>query len=90
MATSIKIDDDLKARIQALADTKDRTAHWVMREAIKEYVVREEARESFVREAQAAWQSYQETGQHITGEEASKWLDTWGTEHESGKPKCHD
>ena len=31
MATSIKLDDDLKNRIQHLADTQQRSAHWIMR-----------------------------------------------------------
>jgi hypothetical protein len=40
--TSIKLDDDLKARLKALAATRRRTVHWLMREAIAEYVAREE------------------------------------------------
>jgi plasmid stabilization system protein ParE len=40
-----------------------------MREAIKQYVEREEARESFTAEALASWAAYQETGQHLTGQE---------------------
>ena len=47
MATSIKIDDGLKARVQHLADLRRRSAHWIMREAIAQYVACEEARESF-------------------------------------------
>ena len=31
MATSIKIDDELKARIQSLAEQRQRSAHWIMR-----------------------------------------------------------
>lgn len=47
MATSLKIDEELKGRIQRLADMHHRSAHWIMCEAIKEYVAREEVRESF-------------------------------------------
>jgi len=36
MATSVKFDDDLKSRIQHLADIRHRSAHWIMREAICE------------------------------------------------------
>ena len=90
MATSIKINDHLKQRIQSLAETKDRSSHWVMCEAIQEYVEREEARESFKKEALQSWQAFQETGQHLTGAETSDWLDQWGTEIESEQPTCHD
>lgn len=90
MATSIKIDDDLKNRIQQLAELRRRTPHWIMQEAIREYVAREENRESFKREALESWESYQETGLHMTGEEAREWLSCWGTEHESDIPACHE
>ncbi|NOQ16817.1 MAG: ribbon-helix-helix protein, CopG family, partial [Methyloprofundus sp.] len=43
MATSIKLDDDIKHRIQHLADLRHRSAHWIMKEAIRDYVVREES-----------------------------------------------
>jgi predicted transcriptional regulator len=36
MPTSVKLDDDLKSRIQHLADIRHRSAHWIMREAIRE------------------------------------------------------
>lgn len=90
MATSIKIDEDLKHRIQLLAGARQRSAHWIMREALSQYVEREEARESFKQEALASWKAYQETGQHLTGAETRDWLKTWGTEEESELPKCHD
>jgi predicted transcriptional regulator len=90
MATSIKIDDELKTRVQQLANVRQRSAHWIMREAISQYVQREEARESFKQEAMASWASYRQTGRHLTGQEARSWLDTWGSEAESAAPECHE
>ncbi len=90
MATSLKIDDSLKDRIQRLADARDRTSHWIMREAIREYVDREERRESFLEDAIAAWADYRETGLHLTGDEALAWLKSWGTGDEpAAPPECH-
>jgi predicted transcriptional regulator len=89
MATSIKIDDELKGRVQQLAALRQRSAHWIMREAIAQYVAREEARESFKQEALASWVEYQETGRHLTGKETRNWLNTWGTAAEAKLPKCH-
>jgi len=74
MATSVKLDNDLKNRIQHLAEARDRSAHWIMREAIRDYVDREEKREAFKKNALRAWNSYQENGQHVTFEEADAWL----------------
>jgi predicted transcriptional regulator len=53
-----------------------------MKEAIRQYLDREESKESFKQEALASWQTYQETGQHLTGEEVASWLETWGTDQE--------
>lgn len=90
VATSIKIDDELKGRVHHLARLRQRSAHWIMREAIAQYVSREEARESFKQEALASWAEYQETGQHLTGKEVRTWLDTWGTEAAMEPPKWHE
>lgn len=90
MATSIKIDDDLKNRVQQLAEQRQRSAHWIMREAIVQYVTREEAREAFKQEAVASWEAYQETGRHLSGEDVSRWLASWGTEAEADRPECHE
>ena len=90
MATSLKIDDGLKSRVQQLASQRRRSAHWIMLEAIQQYVDREEARESFKQEALASWESYQETGKHLTGQEVRTWLSTWGTDDEKAVPDCHE
>ena len=90
MATSIKIDDELKERVQRLAGLRRRSANWIMREAIAQYVAREEARESFIREALASWTAYRETGRHLTGEEVLTWLNTWGSARETALPECHE
>jgi predicted transcriptional regulator len=89
-ATSIKLDDELKGRVQHLADTRRRTPHWIMREAIAQYVEREEARESFKQEAIASWATYQETGRHLIGQDVRAWLNTWGTKNEKPVPECHE
>jgi predicted transcriptional regulator len=90
MATSIKIDDELKGRVQHLAALRQRSAHWIMREAITQYVAREEARESFKQEAVASWAAFQETGQHLTGQEVRAWLNTWGSKTATELPPCHE
>jgi len=90
MATSVKLDPKLKDRLDRLASTRRRSAHWMMREAIRQYVEREEARESFRREALESWREHRETGRHLTLDEADAWLDTWGTEDEAEAPGCHE
>ena len=59
---AIKIDEDIKARVKRLADARQRTSHWLMREAITQYVDREEKREAFRRDALKAWEAFRENG----------------------------
>jgi len=59
---AVRLADPLKARIRALAEHRRRPMHWLMREAIEQYVAREEQRESFRKEALDAWSDYQATG----------------------------
>lgn len=92
MATSIKIDDKLKMRIQNLAEAKQRSAHWIMREAIQSYVEQEEKQEQLKQSLIKAWQDYQQTGQHLTQEEADKWLAKLEVSENPvpPPPKCHN
>lgn len=90
MATPLKIDDELKGRVEHLASLRHRSPHSIMREAIKQYVEREEARESFKQEAMASWTAYQQTGRHLTGQEVRDWLQGWGTDTDAGLPECHE
>ena len=86
---SIKLDNDTQTRIKLLAAARDRSPHWMMREAITQYVEREERKEAFRRDTLDAWQEFQETGLHVSLEEADQWLAGWGTEIEGGAPACH-
>lgn len=90
MATSLKIDPALKERVKLVAEAQRRTPHWVMLQAIEQYVERQEARESFRQEAMASWTAYKETGRHLTGAEVSDWLGKWGTPAETDLPECRD
>ncbi len=86
---SIKLDSETQTRIKLLAAARDRSPHWMMREAITQYVEREERKEAFRRDTLDAWQEFQETGLHVSLEEADQWLAGWSTETEGGAPTCH-
>lgn len=87
--TSLKIDSQLKARIQQLAASRRRSPHWVMREAVEQYVEREEKRERLRQDALAAWDHYQSTGLHATAAEADAWLARLESGKKAKAPKCH-
>jgi predicted transcriptional regulator len=88
--TSLKLDAATKERVRRLASARRRSPHWLMREAIAEYVEREEKRERFRQDALAAWDHYQTTGLHLTAEEADAWLAKLEAGKDAASPKCHD
>ena len=88
--TSLKLDAETKQRIQQLADAQRRSAHWIMREAITQYVEREEKREALRQDALAAWDDYKTTGLHVTADEADAWLAKLEAGEDAEPPECHD
>ena len=89
ITTSLKLDSATKDRVQRLASTRQRSPHWLMREAIEQYVEREERRELLRQDALAAWEAYQATGLHLTGEEADAWLAKLEQGEDLEPPACH-
>ena len=87
---SVRLDESIKARMQELAGQRRRPAHWLMREAIEQYLDREEKRQAFLQTGKDAWEHYQATGQHVNGEEADAWLAQLETGNNVGPPECHD
>jgi predicted transcriptional regulator len=87
--TSLKLDVELKKRIQKLASARRRSAHWIMREAVEQYVGREEKREQLRADALAVWNDYQSTGLHATAEEADAWLAKLEAGEDAEAPECH-
>lgn len=86
---TIKIDQDTRERVQRLADARQRTSHWVMREAISQYVAREEKREAYRQDGIKAWCTYQANGLHVTSEEADAWLAKLEAGQDAEPPECH-
>lgn len=86
---SIKINTEMRARIKRIAESRKRSTHWLLREAIHQFVEREETRDAFLRRGEEAWRHFRETGLHITGQEVEDWLSTWGEADEAESPACH-
>ena len=87
---AIKIDEDTRARVKRLAIARQRTPHWLMREAIQQYVAREEQREALRQDTLKAWENYRVNGGlHITADEADAWLGEFEQDKDVEPPECH-
>jgi predicted transcriptional regulator len=87
--TTLKLDSATKERVRRLASARRRSPHWVMREAVEQYVEREEKREQLRQDALSAWAEYQTTGLHVTAKEADAWLAKLEAGRQAAIPKCH-
>ena len=72
-----------------IAREKSRSVHFLLCEAVREYMEREQARLAFNREAHDAWEHYQQTGLHVTEDEMDAWMDNLYTDKETPLPVCH-
>ena len=86
---SLKLGAAERERLAALATARKRTPHYLMREAVSEYLGREEMRQSFRDEAAKALQDYKETGLHVTQDQVDEWIDSLGTRRPKRHPKWH-
>ena len=87
--SSVKLSPELHSRVKSLADSRNQSVHAVMRQAIENYVTREEKREAWRKEGMEAWEEYQKTGLHLTNREVVEWMDKIIAGEKATMPKCH-
>ena len=83
---AIKLPENDRERLSRLAEAKKRSPHWLAKEAISQYLDREEAVEHFKQESIARWEKYRQTGKTVSNDIVMTWLDSWGTNEESEPP----
>jgi predicted transcriptional regulator len=71
----LKLDDETRARLKKLGELKQRSSHWLMKEAIHRYLDAEERYEREKAEDLARWQRYLDTGTAVPHETVKSRLD---------------
>ncbi len=72
--TTIRIEDDLKARVAAAAERAGKTPHAFILDAIAETVTQAEQDEAFHRLAEGRWANLLESGGTVAWDDAKAWL----------------
>ncbi len=83
----IKLDDETRQRLKAVADELNRTPHWAIKTALAEWLERQESALKERREDDARWARYQESGQAISQERVMQWLDALAAGQSEACPK---
>lgn len=86
--TTLRLPDELKARIAKLAQKSGKTAHCVMLEAIAQKVDEEELRASFHEEADARFAETLESGVGIPWHDMRAYLKTRASGRAARAPKA--
>ncbi len=84
--TSFRLDDDLQEKLDATAERLRRSKGWIINDALRQYIKREERKQQMLEETLEAIADIQ-AGRVVSGEEVMKWLSTWGTGNETKAPK---
>lgn len=83
---AVKLDNETYERLKALAEVRKRSPHWLMKEAIHQFLDREEEAEQIRKDTLERWERYEATGAAINHETVDAWLETWGTNQEGECP----
>mgnify|MGYP001171538341 CR=1 FL=1 len=86
-ATSLKLPDDLKKRIEELVARRNQTAHAFMVDAIRRETERAESRRQFMDEAQAAHEEVLSSGRAYTAAEAFDYIEAKIQGKKARKPR---
>jgi predicted transcriptional regulator len=76
----IKLNGETRERLRKLGEARERSTHWLMKEAIARYLETEERYEREKAEDLARWQRYVDTGAAISHEEVTGRLDALAEE----------
>lgn len=82
----VRLDEQLEARLNALAEKTHRSKSYLAKEALTRYIEQEETKALENQETLTRWEKYQETGVVISNDDMMNWLDSWGTDQEKPCP----
>jgi predicted transcriptional regulator len=83
--TSVRMPDELLDRLDRTAEQLRRSKGWIIKDALEEYLAREELKQRRNQETLDSWEDYK-AGRVIDGDEMMAWLESWGTEDEKEPP----
>lgn len=84
--TSVRIPDELMSKLENTAAKRRRSKSWLINDAVREYLEKEEQQEQRLLETQEALNDMQ-AGRLVDGKDVMDWLASWGSDDELQSPK---
>ena len=86
-AIGIKVDEETRARLKAIAEAEDRSPHWLIKKALNDFLDQEELRLAERREDEARWERYVLTGEAIEHKRVRGWLEKLAKGDDAPRPR---
>ncbi len=83
---SIRLDDNVITKLDALTRTTERSRAWLMAQAVTAYVEHESWQIEAIERSLAALRRGE--AKFVEGEAVERWLASWGGDAEAGAPEC--
>ena len=84
--TSVRMPDELLQRLDSTATRLRRSKGWIINDAVREYLEREDLRQRRDEETREALTDL-DAGQVVDGDQVLAWIDSWGSENEREPPR---
>jgi predicted transcriptional regulator len=84
--TSVRMPDELLAQLEATAEKLRRSKGWIINDAVKEYLAKQEREARMVEETREALADIR-AGRVIDSTDIIDWLDSWGSDDEKTPPE---
>ncbi|MES9905291.1 MAG: ribbon-helix-helix protein, CopG family [Sedimenticola sp.] len=84
--TSVRMPDDLLSQLDHAAKKLRRTKGWLINDAVKEYLKREDRKAQMLEETREALADIK-AGRVTEAADVIDWLDSWGSAEEKVPPK---
>ena len=75
---AVKLDDETYDRLKSLGAARKRSPHWLMKEAITQFLEREEEADRIRQETLERLERYKATGETISHDVVDAWLKNMG------------
>lgn len=86
---SIRLDPTDRETLKKIAVREKRTAHSLAIEGVRAIIRQKERDHAFNQSCLDSYNSFLETGLHVTQSEIDTWVDSLGSENELPTPTCH-
>jgi predicted transcriptional regulator len=86
---TVKLESSDRDRLTSIASFKQRSPHFIMKEAIQRYLDIEEVEQHQISLADASIEQYEKTGLHVTLNEMRDWMRDKKLNPNTPRPLCH-